>query len=148
MVNGNSLDGNVKLTMGKYTISDGGHELLSKHTVVGRVSAISTRQKMVKKFSVWYILAFGCSVIKSSIFIIYFRRYNSGYHITITVQLDQPGPLLFPADNRVLVTTLVTAQTFLTSIRSEYQQMIRSSVIAKASSLLFKKTDFHFSHGL
>ena len=37
-----------------------------------------------------------------------------------------------------------SAQTFLTPFRSKYRKMIHSDVMAKASSLLTKKTDFHF----
>ena len=52
MVSGTSGGGNVKLTMEKYAISDGRHELLSKRTLVGRVSAKLIRQQMVDIFSV------------------------------------------------------------------------------------------------
>ena len=52
MVSGTSFGVNVKYTMGKYTISDGRHELLSKRTLVSRVSAKLIRQQMVKIFSV------------------------------------------------------------------------------------------------
>ena len=53
MVSGTSREGNVKFTRGKYTISDGRHELLSKCTLVSRVSAKLIWQEMVKIFSVW-----------------------------------------------------------------------------------------------
>ena len=36
--------------------------------------------------------------------------------------VDQPGPLLFPADSRVWATTWVNAQTFLAHFRSEYRK--------------------------
>ena len=52
MVSGSSRGGNVKFTMGKYTISDGRHELLSNRTLVSRVSAKLIRQQVVKIFSV------------------------------------------------------------------------------------------------
>ena len=51
--------------------------------------------------------------------------------------------VLFPADDQVWVPKWVGAQTFLTPFRSKYRKMIQGGVIAKASSLLTKKTDFY-----
>ena len=100
--------------------------------------------KILANLIAWHILALSCSGINSSINSIYFSWYGSDNQVTTGIQLDQRGSLLFPADDRVWVPTWVNAQTFLTPFRSKYRKMIHSGVIAKASSLLIKKTDFHF----
>ena len=58
-----------------------------------------------------YILAFGYSGIKYSIFSIFISLYGNENHFTTRIPLDPPEPLLFPADDRVWVTTWVNAQT-------------------------------------
>ena len=40
--------------------------------------------------------------------------------------------------------TWVNAQTFLTTVQSEYRKMVHSGVIAKVSSFLFKEQSFTF----
>ena len=64
--------------------------------------------------------------------------------LRLEYNIDQPGPHLFPAGDRVWVPTLVNPQTLLIPFRSENRKMIQSGVIANASRFLFTKTDFHF----
>ena len=82
-------------------------------------------------------MALSCSGINFIINSIYFSWHGNDYQVTTTY-------LLFPADDRLEVPTCVSAQAFLTHFQSKYRKMIHSGVIAKASSFLIKKTDFHF----
>ena len=92
----------------------------------------------------WYILASGCFGIKSSISSIYLSWYGSDIHFTTRVQVDQQGPLLVPADDRAWVRHGLTPTRFWPLSGENTEKTIHSGVIAKASTFLFKKTDFHF----
>ena len=59
------------------------------------------------------------------------------------MQLDQSGSFI-PSRRSVWVHGLAPKR-FFTPFRSKYRKMIHGGVIAKDSSLLIKKTDFHFS---
>ena len=72
-------------------------------------------------------------------------RYGSDHRVRARIQLDQPVPLRFPAGDRVWIPTWVNAQTFLTPFRPEYGEMVHGGIIGKASSFLYKKSDFNFS---
>ena len=64
------------------------------------------------------------------------------------LQLDQPGLLGFPADDRIWVPTWDNAQACLTPFRSGYRNIILSDVVKKTSSFLSRKLTLSFPHRL
>ena len=59
-----------------------------------------------------FILAVIFPGINFSILSVYFSWYGSDHHETTRMQLDHTGPLLFPADDRVLIPAWLTLKRF------------------------------------
>ena len=75
---------------------------------------------------------------------VYLDDMCSDYLITTRIQRDHPGPLGFPAEDRVWALTWVNIQTFFIPFRMKCQKNDAVPLWRRLPSFLFKKTDFNF----